>query len=118
MKFLTTDDVRTAAMESEKAAIRCTIQHWEQIVTAEDDELQLCELSPALCALCMRHGDDCNGDMCSACSIVTSDHLGCLDNDSLYYQATAAKRSLKLRIIDIHEFREQCMPMLEMLREL
>lgn len=40
MKWLTQKQVNAAAKKSDKAALDCSIEHWQQICDATDEELR------------------------------------------------------------------------------
>ncbi len=107
-EYLTPQDVIKAAKESEKAAIICSIKHWEQIVEAPREDLKQCPMGSSLCALCVR-AEDCCGD----CPL-----KNCLTVGSNYDEASHARYDLQEGTITIDEFHERCRPLLEQLKDL
>jgi hypothetical protein len=81
MKFLTKKEVSIAAKKSAKAALKCTIRHWEELSTCTETQLRgkmntLNDVydikSSCYCALCIRYNI-----ACSKCIIVKRGHRSC-----------------------------------------
>jgi len=82
IKWLTIREIRAAAKESGRAALECSIKHWNQLVRATATEL----LRPGAarpeqdsCALCERYGleDDCRAcPVCKKFGVRCGDSLG------------------------------------------
>ena len=118
MKWLTQKEVKVAAKKSNKAAIACSVMHYEQILAAKKWEIQrnhkrnhLWLTGPDLCALCER----CNG-YCGRCPLGKVQE--CPTEGSCYHEVWAAYAFLIADMDDIETFRNKVRPMLQLLRGL
>jgi hypothetical protein len=94
MKWLTKKSVVTAARRSHKAAVECSLKHWNQLYRATQDEIvdALSSESDLLfapfCALCTRYLDKNSGVCNKQCPLSLEDKdMGC-GRKSLWEKAT------------------------------
>ena len=116
MNWLTRKEVDAAAKKSKKAAIACSVLHWEQILSATKKDFrrlsnEIHPMSGLLCALCVRHEYNC-----AVCSL-GRDH-SCKQGGSLYRIALRAYFKYMHGDIDIYEFRRKARPILNLLKTL
>lgn len=96
MKWLTAKEIRAAAEESPEAALACSVQHWEQLATATEEELRealdkdIVGLGRCDCALCVRYWPD-GEDTCFDTCLLRRAGQCCSRNGSLYVVARATK---------------------------
>lgn len=120
MKWLTQKEVKAAAKKSKKAAIACSVLHWEQILTATKEEL--CDFydnrsddlvrSP-YCALCCRFNDD--AAECPKCPVPDK----CKTGGSVWSAASYACTRLRYdNDFPLSTFRRKAQPMLGLLKSL
>lgn len=118
MKWLTQKEIKAAAEKSKKAAIACSVLHWEQVLTATKEELLdfLVKKSESLirwqyCALCVR----CKNN-CKPCPMPSE--KVCRRSGSVWVRASRAFVALQNGNIGIKAFRTRTQPMLDLLRSL
>lgn len=96
MKWLTQKEVKEAGKKSKKAAIRCSIEHWQQIVDATWEELEKkIQLGGGVassslvhvpyCALCQRYY---KRGTCRLCPLALAMGHKCNDTGSLWRRAS------------------------------
>lgn len=116
MKWLTQKEIKAAAKKSEKAAIACSVLHWEQILTATKRDFHEPSAGTVYsidCALCIRHMKH-GRTQCCLCSLGKIK----LCRDDTWQNARGAMDEYLDGKINFRQFRRKAQPMLDLLRSL
>lgn len=121
MDWLTQEEIKAAAKKSEKAAIACSVKHWEQILAATKWELQRADhaiMYGKNCALCIRHKDKYDPKHSTHCSQCSLGKIGKCEDYGAWRGAVWALEEYLRGRIDRREFRCDAQPMLDLLKSL